>query len=232
MKRRAFLAGLAALALAPRARANVLDSITGTEAVQALRDSLSRGSKAALARLGKENGYFANAQVKIGLPKNFRKADRVLRTLGRGQQVDDLVLSMNRAAEMAMPKADKFVLEAAQKMNVQDAKAILTGGDQSVTEYFRKATETQLSEALLPIIKGVVEPSGLTRAYKAMATTLVQIAGIKSEQATVEDYVSKKALEGIYTMIGMEERALRANPTQYAGGLTGKVFSLIKQPRS
>jgi hypothetical protein len=232
MKRRGFLVGLAALAVTPWVRAGVLDSITGPEAAQALRDSLTQGAKAALSKLGKVNGYYANPQVKIGLPKNFARAERILRALGHGKQVDALVLSMNRAAEMAVPKAEVLVVEAAQKMSVQDAKTILAGGDQAVTECFHKTTESQLSAELMPIIKNVAEPSGLTRAYKAMASTLVQLAGLKSEQATVEDYVNKKALDGIYAMIGMEERALRANPTQYAGGLTGKVFSLIKQPRS
>lgn len=228
MNRRRFLASLAALAAAPWARAGVLDGISGAEATQALRESLAQSARAALSRLGRENGYFANPHAKIELPKNFRKAERILRALGQGQRVDDLVLSMNRAAEMAVPQAEKRVLEAVHKMSVQDAKAILMGGDQSVTVYFRQATETQLAAELMPAIKGVAVRSGLTRAYDAMATKLDQLAGIKSEQATVEDYVNKKALEGIYNTVGMEERALRANPVQYAGGFTGKVFSMIK----
>lgn len=228
MKRREFLAGLAALTAAPWSWAGSLDGITSTEAVQALRESLTQGARAALAKLGSENGYFANPQVKIGLPNNFRKAERILRTLGQGKKVDDLVLSMNRAAEMAIPKAEKGVVDAVKKMTVQDAKAILLGGDQSATDYFRKSTENQLAAELMPAIRSVTEQSGLARAYNGMATKLVQLAGIKSEQATVEDYVNKKALEGIYTMIGNEERALRTNPTPYAGGLIGKVFSLIK----
>jgi len=232
MKRREFLAVLAALALAPGAWAAGLDGITAGEAGQALRDSLAAATRAALAKLGKENGYFANPQAKIGLPNNFRKAERILRALGQGQKVDDLVLAMNRAAELAVPKMEKQVIDAAKRLSVPDAKGVLTGGDQSATAYFRQATETQLSAELIPAIKGVAEHSGLTRAYNTLSTKLVQLAGIKSEQATVENYVSKKALEGIYTMIGAEERTLRANPSQYAGGLIGKVFGLIKEPRS
>ncbi len=126
--RRRFLFGISLWALAPWARAGGLDAVSGTEAAQALRDSLEKGARAALAKLGKENGYFANPKVKIGLPKNFRKAERILRGLGQGKQVDDLILSMNRAAEAATPEAQELVLEAAKKMTVQDAKIILTGG--------------------------------------------------------------------------------------------------------
>ena len=228
MKRRDFFIGLAAIACAPWARANHLDSITGQEAGQALRDSLSQGAKAALAKLGRENGYFANPQIKIGLPKNFTKAERILRTLGQGKRVDDLVLAMNRTAEMAAPKAEVLVLDAVKKMTVQDAKAILIGGDNAATVYFRQATESQLAAELMPVISGVTEKSDLARSYNALSSKLSSLAGIKSEQATVEGYVNQKALDGIYTMIGIEERALRSNPAQYAGGLIGKVFGLIK----
>ncbi len=219
MKRRTFLAGLAILSLAPWAQAGALDGISLAEAEQALRESLAQGAQAALAKLGSENGYYANPQVKIEVPKKFRKADAILRNLGEGKRVDDLVLAMNRAAEMAVPKVEKMVAEGIRTMNVEDAKAVLSGGGQSITEHFRKA--------LLPAIKGEAEASGLTRAYHELATKLVQLAGIQSEQAMVEGYVAKRALEGLYLLMGAEERALRANPNQYAGGLIGKVFSMI-----
>jgi hypothetical protein len=226
--RRRFLFGMSLLALAPWARAGGLDAISGTEASQALRDSLEKGARAALAKLGKENGYFANPKVKIGLPKNFRKAERILRGLGQGKKVDDLVLSMNRAAEAAAPQAQELVLEAAKKMTVQDAKTILTGGDDAATQYFRKTTETQLREKLMPVVKSVTDKSGLARSYNVMSAKLVSLAGIKSELSTVEKYVNEKALDGIYALIAEEERAIRTNPGQYAGSLLGKVFGLLK----
>lgn len=207
--------------------ADPLGAISGPEAAQALRDSLERGARNAIARLGRENGYFADPKFKIGLPKNFAKADGILRRLGHGKKVDDLVLAMNRAAETAAPKARDVVLEAIEKMSVNDAKAILTGGDHAATDYFRQATESQLTETLMPIIKSATEKSDLVRAYDALAGTLAKF-GIKSEQSTVERYVSKKTLDGIYRVIGEEERGLRANPTQYAGSLLGKVFGLLK----
>lgn len=226
--RRRFLFGIALLTFAPWARASGLDAITGTEATQALRDSLEKGARAALSKLGKENGYFANPKVKIGLPKNFAKAERILRGLGQGRKVDDLVLSMNRAAEAAAPQAQELVVDAVKKMTVQDAKAILNGGDDAATQYFRKTTEAQLSEKLMPAIRSVTDKSGLARSYNVMSAKLISLAGIKSELSTVEKYVNEKALDGIYALIAEEERAIRANPGQYAGSLLGKVFGLLK----
>jgi len=226
--RRHFLLGAALLALSPWASAGALDAITGKEAVQALRESLETGARTALSKLGKENGYFANPKVKIGLPKNFTKADRILRGLGQGKKVDDLILAMNRAAEAAAPQAQELVVDAVKKMTVEDAKTILSGGDDAATAYFRKATEAQLAEKLLPVVKSVTDKSDLARSYNALSGKLMKLGGIKSELSTVENYVNEKALDGIYALIADEERALRANPAQYTGSLLGKVFGLLK----
>jgi len=206
---------------------DLLNAVSGPEAAQALRDSLEQGARNAIAELGRENGYFADSRLKIGLPKNFAKAERILRSLGHGKKVDDLVLAMNRAAETAAPQAQGLVLDAVHEMTVSDAKAILTGGDNAATDYFRKTTESQLAETLLPVVQSVTAKSDLARSYNALAGTLVKF-GVKSEQSTIERYVNKKTLDGIYLRIGEEERHLRANPTQYAGSLVGKVFSLLK----
>lgn len=233
-KRRQLLHALALLPwaglISQPARADagdLLKSISGPEAVQALRDSLEQGARKAIAKLGQENGYFADPKRKIGLPKNFTKAERFLRSMGYGKKVDDLVLAMNRAAETAAPQAQTLVLDAVHKMTVNDAKGILTGGDNAATEYFRKTTEGQLAETLMPVVKSVTEKSDLARSYNALAGTLAKF-GVKSEQSTIENYVNKKALDGIYNCIGEEEHSLRANPTQYAGSLLGKVFGLLK----
>jgi hypothetical protein len=206
---------------------DLLSAVSGPEVAQALRESLEQGTRKAIAKLGKEDGYFADPKLKIGLPKNFAKAERVLRSLGYGKEVDDLVLAMNRAAETAAPKAQGLVLDAVHRMTVNDAKSILTGGDTAATDYFRKTTESQLAETLMPVVKSVTDKSDFARSYNALAGTLAKF-GIKSEQSTVESYVNKKALNGIFSCIGEEERSLRANPTQYAGSLLGKVFGLLK----
>lgn len=226
--RRQFLAGLAALAWVPWARALSWDGITSGEAGQALRDGLAQGARAALAKLGREDGYLGNPQVRIGLPKNFTKAGQVLRMLGQGRKVDDLVLAVNRAAEAAAPKAEPLLIDAVRKLSLDDAKGILKGGDGAATAYFRKATEARLTEQLLPVIQSVTEQSDLARAYNALAAKLVQLAGIKSELSTVQSYVTRKALDGIYKMLAAEEHALRADPTRYAEGVVEKVFGLLR----
>jgi len=227
LSRRQFVLALAGLAYVAVVRAEGWSSITSAEATQALRDSLSQGGRAAIARLGRENGYFGNAKVKIGLPKNFARAEGILRFLGLGKQVDDLVLAMNRAAEAAVPEAREVLLEALRTINVVDAKAILAGGDGAATAWFRENTEAHLVSKMAPIIHSVAEQSNLVRAYNALSSQLVKLAGIKSELATVEDYVNRKALDGLYTLIAEEEHAIRAQPLNFAGGVVGKVFGLL-----
>lgn len=227
VSRRQFIAVLAGLACSMVARADGWSAITSAEATRALRDSLDQGARAAIARLGRENGYFDNARVKIGLPKNFARAEGVLRVLGLGKQVDDLVLAMNRAAEDAAPEAREVILEAVRKMSVVDAKAILTGGDGAATAWFRENTEAHLAEKLEPIIHRVAEQNDLVRSYNALSSKLVKLAGIKSELATVEGYVNRKALDGLYTLMAEEEHAIRAHPINHAGSVIGKVFGLL-----
>lgn len=217
----------AGFAQAETSASDLLAAISGPEATQALRESLEQGARKAISTLGRENGFLGDPSVKIGLPKNFTRAEKFLRSVGYGQKIDDLILAMNRAAETATPKAQELLLESIRKMSISDAKALLTGGNNAATEYFRKSTEVQLTETLMPVIQSVTEKSDFARAYNGLAGKLLQY-GVKSDQQTVERYVNKKALDGIYFRIGEEERSLRANPTRYAGSLLGKVFGLLK----
>jgi hypothetical protein len=228
LTRRHFLATLAGLACAPLARAGDWSDITSTEATQALRDSLSQAARLAVGRLGKEDGFFANTRVKIGLPRNFAKAEGFLRALGMGGQVDDLVLAMNRAAEAAIPEARDAVLDAVRKMSVVDAKAVLSGGDGAATAWFRKQTEAHLADKLDPIVRAVAEKSDLVRAYNVLSGRLAKLTKSRSEIATVEEYVRRKALDGLYLVIAEEEHAIRTQPLDYAGSVIGKVFQLLQ----
>lgn len=215
--RRQFTLALVGLALAPRVlAAGVVD-----EAIRALRDNLGRVAQAAIARLGRENGYFGDTRIKIGLPKNFAKADRYLRALGLGGRVDDLILAMNRAAEAAIPQMLEAVLDTVRQLPPVDARVLLSAGDGAASAWFREHSEEQLAAKMLPLIHGVVEQSNLTRAYNALSSKLLKLAGLKSELATVEDYVSRKALDGFYTLIAAEEHALRALPNNHAAGVFG-----------
>jgi hypothetical protein len=227
LTRRRFVLALASLACAPLARAGDWSAITDAEAGLALRDSLSLGARAAIAKLGQEDGYFENPKVKIGLPRNFAKAEVILRGLGLGKQVDDLVLASNRAAEAAVPKLREAMLQALHKMSVADAKAILSRGDGAATAWFRKNTEAHLAATLAPMVRNVAEQSDLVRSYKALSDKLVMLAGIKSDISTVEDYVDRKALDGLYTLIAEEEHSIRTRPLDYAGSVIGMVFGSL-----
>jgi hypothetical protein len=217
----------AGFAQAETSASDLLAAVSGPEATQALRESLEQGARKAISTLGRENGFLGDPSVKIGLPKNFTRAEKFLRGVGYGQKIDDLILAMNRAAETATPKAQELLLESIRKMSISDAKTVLTGGDNAATEYFRKSTEAQLTETLMPVVRSMTEKSDFVRAYNGLAGKLVKY-GVKSDQQTIERYVNKKALDGIYFRIGEEERNLRANPTRYAGSLLGKVFGLMK----
>jgi hypothetical protein len=142
--------------------------------------------------------------------------------------VDDLILAMNRAAEAAAPHALGPVLNAVETMTVADARAILSSGDDGGAAYFRKTTQAQLGESLLPVVKSVADQTDLARAYNVLSVRLVSLAGIRSELSTVEKYVNEKALDGIYTLITDQERAIRADPGRHAGSLLGKVFGSLK----
>jgi hypothetical protein len=228
MNRRRFLSVLAGLAWVPLARAGDWSAITAGEAGQALRESLNQGARAAIAKLGRENGFLDNPKVRIGLHKNLVKAERFMRFMGMGKQLDDLVLASNRAAEAAMAQAQGVVLSAVEKMSVDDARAILSGGEGAATAWFRRNTEAPLTEQLLPIVREVAGRSDLVRAYEALSAKVEQLAGGKSDIASVELFVTRKALEGLYTLIAEEERALRAHPMKFAGSLLGKVFSALE----
>lgn len=228
MNRRRFLSVLAGLAWVPLARAESWSAITASEASQALRESLTLGARAAIARLGRENGFLGNPQVRIGLHKNLTKAERFMRFMGMGKQLDDLVLASNRAAEAAIAQSRGVVLGAVEKMSVADARAILKGGEGAATAWFRRSTETQLNEKLLPIVREVAGRSDLVRAYEALAVKVEQVTGSKSDIASVELFVTRKALDGLYTLIAEEEKTLRAHPVNYAGSLLGKVFSALE----
>ena len=223
------LLALPLLLLARWGRAGGVDAATDKEAAQAVREILEASVRNATTRLGRIDGFYANADIRIGLPRNFRKADRVLRGLGQGRKVDDLILAMNRTAEAAMPKAQALALDALSKLHPEDAKALLSTGEDGATRWFSVNTEAALNGKLLPVIHELGAKSGLPRAYSALANTLMSLAGIKSELVTVENYVSERALAGIYALTAEEERAIRANPGAHALSTMSGAFGQIRR---
>jgi hypothetical protein len=209
------------------ASAGIAD-ISNADAASGLRQALADGSAAAVKLLGAENGYFANAKVKIPLPPSLQKIEGAMRMMGMKRQADELVLSMNRAAEAAAPEAKQLLTDAVKKMSVQDAKGILTGGDTAATEYFKRTTQTQLTQRFLPIVKKATDRVGLAQQYNSLAGQGVQLGLVKQDDASIETYVTRKALDGLYLMIAEQEKAFRQNPVGATSNIVKKVFGALQ----
>jgi hypothetical protein len=206
-----------------------LSGISKQDQTLALRTALTQGAQVAVAKLGTNDGFLGNPKVRIPLPGKLKKAEKLLRTMGMGAQTDALVTAMNRAAEAAVPEARTLLVEAVKGMSVQDVAGILRGGPNSATEYFRGKTSTQLTARFLPIVKRSTEKVDLATRYNAVAAKAGGLGLLDAKDASIENYVTQKALDGLFTMIGEEEAAIRANPMGQASSLLKKVFSAAKQ---
>ncbi len=205
-----------------------LQGLTNADAASGLKQALADGSSAAIAQLGRENGFFGNAKVKIPLPPALQQVEGALRFAGMGKQADELVLSMNRAAEAAVPEARSLLTDSIRKMTVQDAKGILQGGDTAVTDYFRRTTHAQLTQRFLPIVKKATDRVGLSAQYNSLAGRATQFGLVSQEQSTIEGYVTGKALDGLYLMIAEQEKAFRQNPLGATSDIVRKVFGSLR----
>lgn len=222
------LALVAGCMIASAAMAVSLSDLTSSEANSGLKAVLEKGSAVAVAKLGVENGFFGNEQVKIKLPGALEQARPLLHMTGYGTQLDQLVLSMNRAAESAVPQAKPLLLSAVKSMTVADAKKILSGGETSVTDFFREKTSTQLAVKFRPLVKTVTDRSGLAPQYNAVMGQVSQLNMVSKDQATVEGYVTQRALDGLFFMIGEEEKAIRRDPLGAGSKILGKVFGSLR----
>lgn len=207
--------------------ASGVDALSTTEINAGLKEALTRGADAAVAQLGQKDGFFGNAKLKIPLPPSLQKAEKAMRMLGMGRQADELVLSMNRAAEAAVPEAKTLLVGAVKEMTLEDAKGILTGGQTSATDFFRRKTEAKLTERFQPIVKASTDKVGLAQQYNHYAGMAAQFDLVDKNQATVEQYVTQQALDRLYTLIGEKEAAIRANPLQAGSDLLKKVFGAV-----
>ncbi|HYC49314.1 MAG TPA: DUF4197 domain-containing protein [Burkholderiales bacterium] len=224
----AILRWLTCLLIATSASAADLSGISSTEATGGLKQALVDGSSAAVSLLGRTDGFLGNPKVKIPLPPALQRVESALRFAGMKQQADELVVAMNRAAEAAVPEAKTLLVDAVRKMTVKDAHGILTGGDTAATEYFRRATQAQLTQRFLPIVKKATDRVGLAEQYNSLASTGLQLGLVRQEQATIESYVTQKALDGLYFMIGEQERGFRTNPLGASSDIVKRVFGAMR----
>lgn len=210
-----------------QANAVELADLSNREATAGLKDALIQASGAAVGKLGVTDGFFKNPKVKIPLPDSLKKAEKAMRLFGMGKQADELVLRMNRAAEAAVPESKVLLVDAVKKMSVQDAKDILTGGDDAATQYFKKSTAAALTAKFLPMVKEATQDVQLAQQYNKFAETGMQYGLVKKDQANLEQYVTQKTLDGLYLMMAEEEKAIRKDPLGASTSLIRKVFGAI-----
>jgi len=208
----------------PAAGNAAVAALRNGEVDQGLKAALSRGTDFAVKELGRENGFYGNAQWRIPLPPALQKASSLMRMAGMGQQADQLELAINRAAEAAVPEAKTLLLDAVHSMTLQDAKGILTGGDEAATDYFKRKTEAPLTQKFLPIVARATDKVGLAQTYNRFAGQAAQFGLVKPDQATIQQYVTQQALDRLYQAIGEQEKAIRADPAGTGSKLLGKVF--------
>jgi uncharacterized protein DUF4197 len=232
MKRKLFVSNVIAAVLACAvlgggALGLDLKSLSNADASAGLKKALDQGIDLAVGKLGVTDGFLKNPQVKIDLPPKLAKAESMMRMLGVGDQLDQLITSMNRAAEAAVPESKVLLKQALKQMSLEDAKRILSGSDDAATQYFKQATYTPLKAKFAPIIGRTTEKVKLGETYDALAKKAVTLGVLKPEDATLQSYVTDKTLDGLFLMMAEEERAIRKDPLGQASSLLKKVFGAV-----
>lgn len=222
-----FLSLLAACLLATAAVAAAPADLSPSQASGGIRDALTQGAGKAVDLLGRPDGFLGDPKVRIGLPGKLRKAEGLLRNLGLGSQTDELITTMNRAAEAAVPAARPLLMDAIRQMTVSDARQILTGGDDAATRYFERTTAGPLAEKFRPTVREAMARFKLNEKFQSLTGSIGPLGQVKNPDAYLEDYVTRKTLDGLFLMIAQEEKAIRRNPASAAGSLARKVFGSL-----
>ena len=211
---------LATVVLIASATAGAQDMAAG------LKEALAVATGKAVQTLSKSNGYFGDAAVKILLPEKMQKAAEVLKKAGYQKEVDDFVLSMNRAAEQAAPKARPIFEDAVKQMTFDDAQKIVKGNNTAATDYFKAKTSARLTEAFKPVVADSMNQAGTTRYFKALTDRYNALVPFgKMDNFDLDGYVTGKSLDGMFLKVGQEEAAIRTNPAARTTDLLKKVFS-------
>lgn len=191
---------------------------------QALKEALQIGTENAVKLTGATDGYFKNQAIKILLPEKLKTLESGLRAVGYGPQVDELVLGMNRAAERAAPQAKQIFWDAIGAMTIDDSRKILNGSDTAATEYFKTKTSDPLTTAFRPIVERSMSEVGVTRQYKDLLGRARAIPFLNVEAYDLDNYVVGKALDGLFLVVGDEEKKIRTNPSARVTDLLREVF--------
>jgi hypothetical protein len=189
-----------------------------------LKEALSVGTQKAVKLVDKPGGYLDNEAIKILLPQNLRPVERVLRGIGQGPRVDEFVASMNHAAESAAPEAETIFADAVTEMTIDDARKLLNGGDTSITEYFKSKTSARLATAFRPHVEAAMNKNGVTQQYQGLVGQVPWTPFGNSSSLDINTYVVNKALDGLFYMLGQQEKEIRTNPAARTTALLKQVF--------
>jgi len=189
-----------------------------------LKEALQIGTDHAVDLTGTTNGFFKNEAIKILLPDKLKTAEKGLRLAGMGPKIDEFELSMNRAAEKAAPAARGIFKDALQQMTFDDARKILTGGNTSATEYFKAKTSEKLTASFKPTAESAMEETGVVKQYKQLTGGIQSLPFGRSQSFDITDYVVGKALDGLFFMLGKEEKKIRTDPAAQITPLLKEVF--------
>ena len=226
MKRREFTAGVFSAASAGVAGlvGTAHAAVGEADAALGVRTALERGALAAVGLLGKTDGFLGNPKVRIPLPGFLKNVAKLLKATGQKKKVEELEVAMNRAAEAAVPEARELLIGAVKALSVEDALKIVRGSQTAVTDFFAGTTRMPLGEKFLPIVTRATEKVSLAERYNAVAGKAAAAGLVKGDETNVQRYVTGKALDGLFTMIGEEERKIRADPVGTGSAILKKVF--------
>ncbi len=220
-------------ASSPDVAAPALQKLSQSQMVDGLKEALGKGVQQAVAALGKPDGFLNDLKVKIPMPAGLEKVEKTLRTLRQDKLADEFVVTMNRAAEQAVPEAAAVLADSVKQMNIADAKSILTGTNNAATEYFQRTSRTNLHARFLPIVQSATEKAGVTGSYKRMTEKVGgRFAGLTgnllgAEMPNLDEYVTAKALDGLFLKVAEQEKLIRENPLARTSDLLRKVFGSL-----
>jgi Protein of unknown function (DUF4197) len=198
--------------------------LSESDAAAGVRAALERGALSAVGLLGKTDGFLGNPLVRIPLPGFMKDVAKLMKATGQGRKVDELTTAMNRAAEAAVPEARLLLVNAVKAISVDDALKVVRGGPTSVTDFFAGKTRTPLSEKFLPIVTQATDKVALADRYNSLASKAAGVGLVKGDEVNVQRYVTSRALNGLFLMIGEEEKKIRADPVKTGSALLKQVF--------
>jgi hypothetical protein len=198
--------------------------LTDSKINAGLKQALQIGAETSVKLVGRKDGYYGNPAIKILMPRNLQSLEKGLRLVGYGPKIDDFDLSMNRAAEAAAPAARKIFVDAITVMSFDDARHILSGGENAATDYFKQKTTPQLTAAFRPVVDKTMAQNGVTKQYNALVKQYKSIPFTKNQDLDITNYVVGKALDGLFYEVGEEERKIRQDPAKQTTALLKEVF--------